>query len=201
LLGAEEAMKERTEKLGDKAKVSATILQAHLSWAQDRWGQDAASRLTPVLDGEALALVSRPLAPTEQVLLRDLVRIARAIASVEGGDANAIFEELGRHSARLNLGGAYKSFVPDTPHRFFEQMNFLHRTFQNFGRSTYEKLGARSCRMQLEDYAEYSPIFCISGRGYYEEALRMMKAPGPISVKEASCQCAGDESCVFELSW
>jgi uncharacterized protein (TIGR02265 family) len=194
-------MKERTEKLGDKAKVSATILQAHLSWAQEKWGQPAASRLKPILDGGALALVSRPLAPTEQVLLRDLVRIARGIASVEGGDESAIFEELGRHSARLNLGGAYKSFVPDTPHRFFEQMNFLHRTFQNFGRSTYEKLGPRSCRMQLEDYAEYSPVFCISGRGYYEEALRMMKAPGPISVQETSCQCAGDESCVFELSW
>jgi len=194
-------MKERTEKLGDKAKVSATVLQAHLSWAQEKWGQAAASRLKPVLDSKTLALVSRPLAPTEQILLRDLVHIARAIASVEGGEVNAIFEELGRHSARLNLGGAYKSFVPDTPHRFFEQMNFLHRTFQNFGRSTYEKLGPRSCRMRLEDYAEYSPMFCISGRGYYEEALRMMRAPGPISVQETSCQCAGDESCVFELSW
>ena len=194
-------MKERTEKLGDKAKVSATVLQAHLSWAQERWRQAAASRLKPVLDSKTLALVSRPLAPTAQILLRDLVHIARAIASVEGGEVNAIFEELGRHSARLNLGGAYKSFVPDTPHRFFEQMNFLHRTFQNFGRSTYEKLGPRSCRMRLEDYAEYSPMFCISGRGYYEEALRMMRAPGPISVQETSCQCAGDESCVFELSW
>jgi len=194
-------MKERNEKLGTKAKVSATILQAHLSWAEEKWGQAAAARLGPVLDAEALALISRPLAPTEQILLRDLVRIANGIATAEGGEREAIFNELGRHSARLNLGGAYKSFVPDTPHRFFEQMNFLHRTFQNFGRSNYEKLGARSCRIRLEDYAEYSPMFCISGRGYYEEALRMMKAPGPISVTETACQCAGDPQCVFELSW
>ena len=122
----------------------------------------------------------------------------RGIVAADGGDRDLIFEELGRHSARLNLGGAYKSFVPETPHRFFEQMNFLHRTFQNFGRSNYEKLGPRACRMRLEDYAEYSPMFCISGRGYYEEALRMMKAPGPISATETSCQCAGDESCVFD---
>jgi hypothetical protein len=194
-------MKERSEKLGDKAKVSATILQAHLSWAEQRWGQPAAARLAPILDAEAMALVSRPLVPTDQVLLRDLVRVAGGIASVDGGDPDAVFEELGRHSARLNLGGAYKSFAPETPHRFFEQMNFLHRTFQNFGRSTYEKLGPRACRMRLEEYAEYSPMFCISGRGYYEEALRMMKAPGPISVKETSCQCAGDACCLFELSW
>jgi predicted hydrocarbon binding protein len=199
-------MKERTEKLGDKAKVSATILQAHLGWAEEKWGKEVGARLGSVLDAEALSLVNRSLAPTslaptEQILFRDLVRIAQGIATVDGGDREAVFCELGRHSARLNLGGAYKSFVPETPHRFFEQMNFLHRTFQNFGRSTYEKTGARSCRMRLEDYAEYSPMFCLSGRGYYEEALRMMKAPGPISVTETSCQCAGDAFCMFELSW
>src|SRR5262245_40662939 len=46
-------MKERKEKLGDHAKVSATILQAHLSWAEQKWGQAAASCLAPVLDGPA----------------------------------------------------------------------------------------------------------------------------------------------------
>ena len=194
-------MKERTEKLGAKAKVSATILQAHLSWAEEKWGQPVAPRLGGVLGPEALALVSRPVAPTDQILFRDLVGIARGIASADGGDPETVFYELGRHSARLNLAGAYKSFEPETPHRFFEQMSFLHRTFQNFGRSAYEKTGARSCRMRLQDYAEYSPMFCISGRGYYEEALRMMKAPGPISVTETSCQCAGDDYCMFELSW
>jgi predicted hydrocarbon binding protein len=194
-------MKERSEKLGTKAKVSATILQAHLSWAEEKWGQAAAARLGPVLDDEARSLVGRSLAPTEQILFRDLVRVARGIAAVDGGDQETVYYELGRHSARLNLGGAYKSFVPETPHRFFEQMNFLHRTFQDFGQSTYEKVGARSGRIRLEEYAEYSPMFCISGRGYYEEALRMMKAPGPISVTETTCQCAGDAHCMFELSW
>jgi uncharacterized protein (TIGR02265 family) len=194
-------MKERNEKLGDKAKVSATILQAHLGWAEEKWGQPAAARLQPMLDESARSLVGRSLAPTDQILFRDLVRIARGIATADGSDGEAVFYELGRHSARVNLGGAYKSFVPETPHRFFEQMNFLHRTFQNFGRSTYEKRGPRSGGIRLEEYAEYSPVFCISGRGYYEEALRMMKAPGPISVVETSCQCAGDPSCTFELSW
>ena len=194
-------MKERNEKLGNKAKVSATILQAHLSWAEEKWGQAPTTRLGPVLDAETLSLVGRSLAPTEQILFRDLVRIASGIAAAEGGDREAVFYELGRHSARLNLGGAYKSFEPDTPHRFFEQMNFLHRTFQNFGRSTYEKVGPRAARIRLEDYAEYSPMFCISGRGYYEEALQMMKAPGPIVVSETSCQCAGDPTCTFDLTW
>ena len=193
-------MKERKEKLGDRAKVSATVLKAHLSWAEERWGQ-LAPRLQSLLEGETLALMSRPLAPTDRILFRDLVRIARAIAKADGGDADTVFYELGRQSARLNLDGAYKAFAPETPHRFFEQMGFLHRTFQSFGRSTYEKVGPQSGRIRLEDYAEYSPVFCISGRGYYEETLRMMGAPGPISVTETTCQCAGDPSCTFELGW
>jgi len=194
-------MKERTEKLGAKAKVSATILQAHLGWAKEKWGQAVSARLVPLVDGEARALLDRELVPTEQILFRDLVHIASGIAAADGGDRETVFYELGRHSAHVNLGGAYKSFVPETPHRFFEQMSFLHRTFQNFGKSNYEKLGARAGRIRLEDYGEYSPMFCISGRGYYEESLRMMKAPGPIVVDETSCQCAGDATCTFELSW
>jgi len=194
-------MNERNEKLGTKAKVSATILQAHLSWAEEKWGHEAGAKLAAMLDDETRPLIDKSLALQEQILFRDLVRIARGIATAAGGDHEMVYYELGRHSARLNLGGAYKSFVPETPHRFFEQMTFLHRTFQNFGRSTYEKLDPRSCRIRIEDYAEYSPMFCISGRGYYEEALRMMKAPGPITVTENSCQCAGDPQCVFDLKW
>jgi predicted hydrocarbon binding protein len=194
-------MNQRNEKLGTKAKVSATILQAHLSWAEEKWGPEAGAKLAPMLDDETRPLLDKSVAPPEQILFRDLVRIARGIAAADGGDHETVYYELGRHSARLNLGGAYKSFVPETPHRFFEQMSFLHRTFQNFGRSAYEKLNARSCRIRIEDYTEYSPMFCISGRGYYEEALRMMKAPGPITVTETACQCAGDPQCVFDLKW
>lgn len=80
-------------------------------------------------------------------------------------------------------------------------MSFLHRAFQDFGKSRYERLGERSGRIRIERYREYSPVFCDSGRGYYEQALRMMKAPGPIAVRETACRCAGDDACVFEVSW
>ncbi len=43
--------------------------------------------------------------------------------------------------------------------------------------------------------------YCVSGAGYYEEALKIMKVPGPVSVQETSCQCAGDRECVFAMSW
>ena len=86
-------------------------------------------------------------------------------------------------------------------HQFFDHMDHLHHTFQNFGRSSYTRGGERSGRIRLEGYHEFSPVYCQSGVGYYEQALRMMKAPGPIRVIETACQCLGEPACVYELSW
>lgn len=193
-------MKRKQEKLGERAQISATILGAHLAWAQQQW-PDALQKLESELDADRFRLVSRTFEESDWVSFADTVAVAHAIARIAGGDANAIYYALGCQSAALNLAGAYRSFTPDEPHRFFDTMAFLHGSFQNFGRSSYEKLDARRGRIRLEGYFEYSPMYCESGRGYYEEALRMMRAPGPIQAVETTCQCAGDAACVYELTW
>lgn len=194
-------MDQLSEKLGRKARVRAGILRAHLSWAAKRW-PDVVAQLKPHLDAETLALVERPPEGSDATLLfSQLVRIDHALAAASGDDPAAIFHALGVHSAEYNLHGVYDTYHPEKPHEFFVSMSLLHRTFQDFGKSTYEKLGERAGRIRINRYREYSPVFCLSGRGYYEEALRLMKAPGPVVVSEPSCQCAGDEACVFELSW
>jgi len=43
-------------------------------------------------------------------------------------------------------------------------------------------------------------VCCASALGYFEGALRLMKASGPVHVFEVACQCAGDPA-VFDLSW
>lgn len=193
-------MKRKHEKLGDQAQVSATVLGAHLAWAQQQW-PNALQRLEAALDPERFLLVSRTFEESDWVRFADMVAVARAIARIAGGEPEATFYALGCQSASLNLAGAYRSFTPEEPHRFFDTMAFLHGSFQNFGRSQYEKLGPRRGRIRLEGYVEYSPVYCESGRGYYEEALRMMQAPGPVQAVETTCQCAGDAACVYELTW
>jgi len=95
----------------------------------------------------------------------------------------------------------YSGFVSDEPHRFFEKQTRLHSRFQDFGESVYSETGARSGRMVLSKYVEYSPVFCMSAVGYYQGALETMKAPGPIRVVETECTCAGADACSFTLSW
>lgn len=194
-------MERNQERLGRRCRIRAHILKAHLSWAAKRW-PDVVAALRAHLDPALLTIVERPPGgDTDTVLFSDLVRIDRALAAAALEDSEKIYLALGVHSAQLNVGGVYKTYAPDQAHEFFKSMSTVHRAFQDFGKSRYEKLGDRSGRVRITRYSEFSPVFCISGRGYYEEALRMMKVPGPISVREVQCHCAGDEACVFEMSW
>jgi len=171
-----------------------------MAWAHKRW-PDPAKRLQPLVDAETAALLGKPLEENRRIPFRQLIDISKAIALAEGGNPNVVYHELGRHSAIVNMAGAYNRFSFQAPHQFFDQMDHLHHTFQNFGRSGYTRTGERSGRIRLEGYQEFSPVYCQSGLGYYEQALRMMKAPGPIRVIETACQCLDDPACVYELSW
>lgn len=194
-------MRPREERLEGHARVAASVLRAHLSWAAERW-PDVVDALKPHLDESMLSIVRLPPEGDGAALpFSDLVRIDRGIAAAAGGDAELTYHALGVHSARRNLAGLYESYNSEDPHRLFASMSFLHRTFQDFGKSSYEKTGERAGRIRIERYKEYSPVFCLSGRGYYEGALQMMKVPGPAVVREVACQCSGDPACLFEMAW
>ncbi|HET8645254.1 MAG TPA: DUF2378 family protein [Vicinamibacteria bacterium] len=190
----------KSEKLGTATAVKGTMLQAHLAWAREALGEDGLARALATLPAEDAALVGRGVLATDWVPFATLVRLDRAIATAVGGPAEATYREMGRQSARANLAGAYKAFMHDELHRFFENIGRLHSRFQNFGQCTYEHTGERSCRLRYDGYENYSPVFCASAVGYFEGALEAMRAPRP-SVREPSCQCAGDASCVFDLAW
>jgi uncharacterized protein (TIGR02265 family) len=193
-------MKVRSEKLGTHAAVKGTMLEAHLIWAESQV-PDARPRLEALLGPDCVGFVRTKLLATDWIPFHCLVAIDRVIAQLVGGDPSVVFRSLGHHSAALSLGGVYKNFVTDEPHRFFQQMTLLHRRFQNFGNSAYVKTGDRSGRIRIEGYEEYSPSFCASGAGYVEGALEMMRVPGQPVVVEVACRCAGDPACVFDISW
>jgi hypothetical protein len=193
-------MKDKTEKLGTQAAVKGTMVAAHLRWLASQ-RPDAVRQFPSRLDEQTRRLVTDGLLATSWIPFRCLIAVDRAIAALVGGPPEEVFRSLGHHSAVVNLGGVYKNFVTEEPHRFFSQMTRLHHRFQNFGRSAYERMGERAGRIRIEGYEEYSPCFCTSGLGYYEGALVMMKVPGPTRCVEASCQCSGDAVCLFELSW
>ncbi|MCC6132681.1 MAG: hypothetical protein IT186_22365 [Acidobacteria bacterium] len=189
-----------TERFEDTAKVKGTMLRAHLNWASNHAGLSTNS-LGEHLSPAAAHLLGQTVLATDWVTFGLVVEIDRAIATASGRPEEDVYRDLGRYSAALNLGGVYKAFVSVEPHRFFERMTVLHHQFQNFGRSTYERKSERSGRIRIDGYTAYSRVFCLAGMGYYEEALRLMHAPGPIRIQEAACHCFGDDSCSFDISW
>jgi hypothetical protein len=181
--------------------VKGTMLQAHVAWARKSLEARAFERAAAELDGECAAYLERPPLATDWVPLRCLVAIDKAIATAAGGPSTEVYRALGHHSAVTNLQGVYKAFAREEPHRFFEQQALLHRRFQNFGTAFYERGGLQSGRLRIEGYDHPSPVFCASGRGYFEGVLEMMRVPGPIQCLEVLCQCAGDPQCLYDLSW
>jgi hypothetical protein len=181
--------------------VKGTMLQAHLAWVRERFDAAQLGKLRAALPAGLRELVERPPLATDWVPLQILIDVDRAVAAVAGGRAEEVYRALGRHSAVSNLQGVYKAFAREEPHRFFEQQALLHRRFQNFGSAFYERAGLQSGRLRIEGYANPSHVFCASGKGYFEGVLEMMKVPGPIVCTEVLCQCSGDPSCLFDLSW
>jgi len=193
-------MPPREERLGSTAAVKGTMLEAHLRWAADRI-TDSANALAAHLSPEHAAVLKGPILPIHWIPLGTVVAIDRAIAAAVARPPDEVFRELGRHSAKLNLEGVYKSYTSEDPHAFFEKQALLHPRFCNFGRAEYERMGPRSGRISLVDMPEYSPAFCVSGLGYYEAALALMNPAATVRVSESACVCRGDAACVIYVSW
>jgi len=181
--------------------VKGTMLHAHLLWARERLDPAGLERVRDQVSTAYRDYVERPPLATDWVPLEALLQYDVAIAAVAGGVPDEVYRALGRHSATTNLRGVYKAFAAEEPHRFFEQQALLHRRFQNFGTAHYERAGLQAGRLRIEGYEHPSPVFCASGRGYFEGVLEMMRVPGPIQCTEVLCQCQGDPQCLFDLSW
>jgi len=180
-------------------RVKGGIVQSHLQWVRDYHGEDAVLRLLRALPDDAGAEVDSALASTwcsfETVVLLD-----RAIEEMFGGRRSLFLRELGRYSAHLNLSSVYRLYKSADLHEFFRRSALLHRQFQDFGTARYKQLADKVGAMIHSDYPCFSPVYCQSAIGYYEQAI-VLHGAKPQLVIETSCQCSGDASCTFELDW
>lgn len=180
-------------------KVKGGILRSHLEYADAQLpgGREALragvpADVAPLLDGAILANIWYPF--------HALVAVDHAILAIKGGDERAAAIDLGRESARLNLGTSYRVYRRDEPHAFFESAARIHRQYLDFGREEYEHVGDTRCRLSLFEAPCYAKVFCWSALGYYEEAVRLQGGRSP-QVTESACVCDGDDACRFEISW
>jgi hypothetical protein len=177
-------------------RVRARIVKSHLQWVRDYHGEDALGRLLEMLPERDIATI----APAAWCSFESVVRLDRAIEAMFGRGRPGFLREMGRYSAHLNLTAMQPLLKRDDLHAFFHRAVLLHSQFQDFGTAEYEERWECSGRMVHSGYRCFSPVYCASAVGYYEQAI-VLHGVRPVVVLETSCQCAGDAACTFELQW
>jgi len=184
----------------DGGNVKGGVLVAHLQWLRESHPRLGPSELCARVSPATAALLRQRILPVSWYPFRAVVETDRAIAAQCGGEPDGLFLELGRYSARLNLATSYKVYARTEPHAFFQLAARLNRQFQDFGRAEYERTGPTECRLTMSEFPCFSAVFCLSGRGYYEQATALQGGRDP-RVVETSCQCRGASECRFDIRW
>lgn len=176
-------------------KVHSSVAAAHLRWVRDYHGDVALRDLFSRLDRKLAGALS---ADGEWLSFEGLVALDRAIERRFGRGRRGFLRELGRYSAHLNLTGVHVRGA--AIHDFFHRSAVLHARFQDFGSIAYHERGLTTGSMTHGGAECFSPVWCASAIGYYEQALVMQDAI-PLRVAETACRCNGDTHCAFELEW
>lgn len=176
------------------------IFRSHMQWVRDHRSADELARLLDALEPEARRALGGAILATSWMPFAWLIELDRTIAKLFGGGRDDTLRELGRYSATINLSTTYKMLNRKANHEFFRNSALLHAQFQDFGAVTYEQTGETAGRMVHTKYNAYSPVFCASALGYYEGCVASHGGKSP-SVVETECQCYGDASCTFDISW
>ncbi len=179
----------------------AGILRAHVSWVRQR----------PAVDMEDLwsrmphdVKTRRPeaIAATEWIPFAWLILFDKAVVrACRDLSEDAVLISMGRASAEQNFHGDALGLAKGVNiHSHFWDAGTHHSRFQDFGTCAYEPMGARSFQMSYGEYPVKSRLFCLSACGYLEGSVEFLGGQETI-VEEKACQCLGDDTCTFMVSW
>jgi len=169
-----------------------------------------ASRKQFLTEMNALDTVAAKLSPKTAGQLRtplasgwydfaSLVEVDRAIYDVFHAKQPNILALVGAASAEYGIGNVYKALDSKELVKFLENEATFHSQFQRFGNVEFQQT-PRGGRMIYTNYPVYSPIYCASAVGFFLEAILRHGGQDP-TVIEARCQCHGQQSCTYELTW
>jgi hypothetical protein len=183
----------------DAPRIRGQIFLARLDFLRTSYGGPAIARALAALPGadrEALKDVQRGAFYPFEALLR----LDHVIAELFAPGDPAIFERLGRASARHRTEwlGEHRHLM--SVHGFLARVAEGHRDFHSFGTALYRRESFTGGTLAFSQYPLADPIFCLASRGYFAEAVEYL-VDGPASVLEPHCQARGDQACEFQIRW
>ena len=180
------------------AKVKGVMFGGRRQFLLDVLGQEGFNAFLEKLSPRTRTYVRTPLA-SSWCEFESLIELDRAIHNeLKAKHPNAL-ALIGAASAELGIGRIYKSLDSTELVKFLETISLFHDQYQKFGTVHFEKTPA-GARMTYANYPCYSPIFCASAIGYFMEAILRHGGTDP-KVNETKCQCHGDKTCTFDMTW
>ncbi len=190
------------------------VFQSRIAWVMEHAGPAAVTSLWSRLPGGIRSRPPESIEVTEWLPFAWLVALDRTITEVFGGGRVELLYELGRHSARWNfLRNAAPSSASDpaggrrlglnlglSVQSHFWDARTHHGLFQDYGSCNYVPLHGQAFRLDYTGYVVRSRTFCLTGLGYFEASVRLLGGREPIS-EETACQCYGDPTCSYVVSW
>ena len=180
------------------AKVKGVMFGGRKQFLLDTLGEEGFNKLLAKLTPRTRGYTKTPLA-SSWCEFESLIELDRAIHEELKAKYPNVLALVGAASAELGISRVYKSLDSEELEKFLENNALFHNQYQKFGSVKFEKT-PNGARMIYTAYPCYSPIFCGSAIGYFQESILRHGGTNP-TVAETKCQCHGDRTCTFELNW
>jgi hypothetical protein len=184
----------------DRGSIKGVVLESRVAFLEERGGRRLVERVVARLTDEDRRVLSSVLLPVGWYDFEINERLDLAIAR-ELGSGDAVFKQLGEHSARMNLGSSHRTFVRSyDPHGLLKQSAAILRLYYDTGRRTYEKLGDKKAVLRTYDCKSFSRPDCLTNLGWHEEAIRLCGGRSP-RIVEVTCRAQGGAICDYQCEW
>ena len=180
------------------AKVKGVIFASRKQFLTSMFGEEGLATVAAKLSPRTVGQLRTPLA-SAWYDFASLVELDRAIYDTFHLKHPNVLALAGAASAEYGIGKVYKALDSAELVKFLENEAMFHSQFQKFGNVEFQQT-PRGARMIYTNYPVYSPIFCASAIGFFLEAILRHGGEDP-TVIEARCQCHGQQSCTYELTW
>jgi len=179
-------------------KVKGVMFGGRKTFLVDTIGEAGFNEILQKLSPRTRGYVKTPLA-SSWCEFESLIELDRTIHEELKSKYPNVLALIGAASAELGIGRIYRSLDSAELEQFLQTNAMFHDQYQKFGIVKFEKT-PNGARMIYSNYPCYSPIYCASAIGYFQESILRHGAADP-NVTETKCQCLGEKTCTFEMTW
>lgn len=182
-------------------KVKGAALMSRRSFAREVYGDGSWERILETLTAQDRNELEGAILASTWHSFELNERLDAAIVEVLGDGDKAIFEEIGRWSAKKNLTGPHKAFAArQNAGRLLAASDRIYGLYYDVGHRSYEETGPTSGIITTFEAETFSETDCLTVIGWYKEALEMCGATS-VAITEEKCRARGDDLCRYAVSW